>query len=377
MLFSMEEMLSPISPPSATGLTPSSAMGRSGSCSSRTLEDSHLLPSLVYLDRVQWPHLLGAILGRLLIRSPREMSTMEIKNVVKSFACSARLAEEAGFAGIQVHAAHGYLLSQFLSPLANHRIDEYGGNAKNRWRLLLETIAAVRASTSPSFVVGVKVSSRDVRSSSEDEMINLLEELCSGTYGLDFIEISGGSMEDAVFVHNVDVDPKGGGEEGFFLNFAKRLRQVRASKTSANRGSAFAEPAIIVTGGFRSRTGMNSALRSGAADLIGLARPLVMQPSFSEELLLGRVQHATSTHLSVGLADSLLVPTLNSLWYQQQMQRLSGERDADPNLGVVWTLTGRFGRSYIWDPAWRSLQSTSMMVSLALIMACMGILNVA
>ena len=122
---------------------------------------------------------------------------------------------------------------------------------------------------------------------------------------------------------------------------------------------------------------MNSALRSGAADLIGLARPLVMQPSFSEELLLRRVQHATSTHLSVGLADSLLVPTLNSLWYQQQMQRLSEGRNADPNLGVVWTLTGRFGRSYIWDPAWRSLPSTLMMVSLALIMACMGILNVA
>ena len=268
---------------------------------------------------------------------------MEIKNVVKSFACSARLAEEAGFAGIQVHAAHGYLLSQFLSPLANHRRDEYGGNAKNRRRLLLETIAAVRASTSQSFVVGVKVSSRDVRSSSEDEMINLLEELCSGTYGLDFIEISGGSYEDAAMMQNVEVDPRGGGEEGFFLNFAKRLRQVRASKTSANRGSALAEPAIMVTGGFRSRTGMNSALRSGAADLIGLARPLVMQPSFSEELLLRRVQHATSTHLSVGLADSLLVPTLNSLWYQQQMQRLSEGRDADPNLGVVWTLTGMFG----------------------------------
>ena len=116
------------------------------------LRQQALAPSAVALD-------LG-IFSKMFAK-PRAMSEDEIQNVITRFATSARLAEKAGFTGVQIHAAHGYLLSQFLSPLSNRRTDHWGGSLQNRARLLIEVIKAVRASVSPSFCVGVKLNSAD------------------------------------------------------------------------------------------------------------------------------------------------------------------------------------------------------------------------
>ncbi|MGY2959677.1 2,4-dienoyl-CoA reductase-like NADH-dependent reductase (Old Yellow Enzyme family) [Pseudomonas sp. TE36184] len=150
------------------------------------LRQQALAPSAVALD-------LG-IFSKMFAK-PRAMSEDEIQNVITRFATSARLAEKAGFTGVQIHAAHGYLLSQFLSPLSNRRTDHWGGSLPNRARLLMEVIKAVRASVSPSFCVGVKLNSADFQRGGFDAddaraVIELLNAL-----PIDLLELSGGSYE--------------------------------------------------------------------------------------------------------------------------------------------------------------------------------------
>ncbi|MHA0035967.1 oxidoreductase [Deinococcus sp. PESE-38] len=127
--------------------------------------------------------------------TPRALTVPEIHDLTARFARSARLAQRAGFGGVQLHAAHGYLMSQFLSPRHNVREDEYGGSLENRMRFLLETFDAVRAAVGPHFPVSVKLNSSDfVRGGfSEDDSLAVVAAL--GARGCDLIEISGGTYE--------------------------------------------------------------------------------------------------------------------------------------------------------------------------------------
>lgn len=126
---------------------------------------------------------------------PKAMTEDDIQDVIKRFATSARLAEQAGFTGVQIHGAHGYLLSQFLSPLSNHRTDRWGGSLENRARLLLEVIRAVRANVSPSFCVSVKLNSADFQRGGFDETDARAVVEMLNTLPIDLLELSGGSYE--------------------------------------------------------------------------------------------------------------------------------------------------------------------------------------
>ena len=124
----------------------------------------------------------------------RAMRADEVSEVVERFAATAALAQSAGFDGVQIHAAHGYLLAQFLSPLSNQRTDRYGGSAENRRRLLIEIVRAVRATVRAGFVVGIKLNSADFQRGgfSEDESMAVVAELLA-LDAVDFLEVSGGS----------------------------------------------------------------------------------------------------------------------------------------------------------------------------------------
>lgn len=138
---------------------------------------------------------IAKAMSALIFGSPREMTKEDIDRVVGKFAAGAKLAHDAGFAGIEVHAAHGYLLAQFMSAKTNLRTDEYGGSPKNRSRIVVEIIQAIRKVVPKTFCVGIKFNSVDHQSQTElAKCIEQLEDIVDA--GVDFLEISGGTYED-------------------------------------------------------------------------------------------------------------------------------------------------------------------------------------
>lgn len=195
--------------------------------------------------------------------TPRAMTETEIHDVIRRFARAAAIAEKAGFAGVQIHAAHGYLLSQFLSPLTNRRTDEWGGPLENRARILLETISAVRAVVSPGFSVSVKLNSADFQRGGFDardakQVVDLLNDL-----DVDLVELSGGSYE-APAMQGSARDGSTLAREAYFLGFARDIA------TSARMP-------LMVTGGIR-RLGVVQQVLDSKVAMAGMGTALAITP---------------------------------------------------------------------------------------------------
>lgn len=217
---------------------------------------------------------------------PVALTEAEIEDLVERFAIAAGAAKEAGFTGVQIHAAHGYLISQFLSPRANVRTDDWGGCLENRARFLMTAVHAVRAAVGPDFPVSVKLNSADFQKGGfafEDslQVARWLEKA-----GIDLLEISGGSYEQPRMMdmdgmeaaEEQNVAPSTAAREAYFVDFAKAMKaEIRSMP-------------LMVTGGFRTRAAMDHALSTGAADLIGLGRPLCGEPDACRHLLDGAAE---------------------------------------------------------------------------------------
>lgn len=192
---------------------------------------------------------------RLAVR-PRALDDLEIEALMERFALAASVVQRAGFAGVQLHAAGGYLLSQFLSPLTNRRTDWWGGSLNNRMRFLLGTLRAVRAATTAGLSVSVKLDCADLI---ENEVMRVVEALDG--HGVDFLELSAGTSEtSATFLH---AGPRTGtrAHDTPFLGYVERVRaRIRTP--------------LMLTGELRTATAMNEAVAAGVIDLVGLARPL-------------------------------------------------------------------------------------------------------
>lgn len=191
----------------------------------------------------------------------RGIDEREIRQLPAEFARTAQLAKKAGFGGVQVHAAHGFLLSQFLSPLFNKRSDDYGGSVANRMRLALETIEAIRRGVGPDFPIAVKLNSSDQLEGgfSEDDALEVVAALDASS--VDVIDISGGT-----YFPGAKSASDSAGRGPYFIEFAKRARTVTTTP-------------LMLTGGFKTRAQAEDAVASGAVDLVGLARALVLEPS--------------------------------------------------------------------------------------------------
>ncbi|KAI1614248.1 hypothetical protein EDD37DRAFT_128270 [Exophiala viscosa] len=209
---------------------------------------------------------------------PRPMTIPEIKQMVKYWGESAYLCYKAGFDGVQVHCAHGYLLAQFLSLSTNKRTDEYGGDLNNRSRIVFEIIEEIhRRVPDPSFIICVKLNSvefQDKGTTPEDarDMCLKFEEA-----GVDFVDLSGGTFEARAFEHKKESTIK---REAYFIEFAEMIRPL-LKKTK-----------IYVTGGFRTASGMVKAVSEGSLDGIGIGRPLAAEPYLCKDLLEGKITGA-------------------------------------------------------------------------------------
>src|SRR5699024_3742714 len=192
------------------------------------------------------------------VPAPRGLTGEEIREIVARFATAAAVAEAAGFDGVQIHGAHGYLVSQFLSPLSNRRTDEWGGAVEDRARFLLEIVRAVRAAVRPDFGVGIKLNSADFQRGGFTEDGSRAVVAMIAAEQLDAIEISGGSYESPAMMGRPSVSASTRAREAYFLDYAETVRELAAGIP------------LAVTGGFRTRAGMAGAVESGACDIVGL-----------------------------------------------------------------------------------------------------------
>ncbi len=234
---------------------------------------------------------------------PRALLGHEIENVIERFAHTASVAKQTGFTGVQIHAAHGYLLSEFLSPLVNQRDDEWGGNLENRARLLMRVIGEVRAQVGSGFSISVKLNSSDFQKGGFSPEDSLQVARWLNDAGVDLLEISGGSYEQPAMM---DIDGMEApyeetkrdstlAREAYFLTYAEEIRKV-------------ATMPVMVTGGFRSRAGMDAALSSGACDVCGIARPLCVDPDVPQKLINGDIDAAPMWEKTLRIGPGILGP---------------------------------------------------------------------
>ena len=208
-----------------------------------------------------------------LFAQPQAMSEAEIQETIARFADTAQAAERAGFTGVEIHAAHGYLISQFLSPLTNQRDDAWGGTLPKRARILLDVVRAVRARVRPDFCVAVKLNSADFQRGgfSQDDAKQVI--LWLNDLAVDLVELSGGSYESPA-MQGRTADGRTLAREAYFLEFAQELAGV-------------ARMPVMTTGGIRRRAVAEQVLNSGVA-VVGIATALAMVPDLPAQWLAGQ-----------------------------------------------------------------------------------------
>ncbi len=271
-----------------------------------------LAPSAVALE-------MGALSRQFAL--PKAMTEDDIASVIARFIRSTERAECAGFSGVEIHAAHGYLLSQFLSPLSNRRDDRWGGSLHNRARLLLEIVQGVRATVSPTFAVAVKLNSVDFQRggfSPEDAraVVAMLAPL-----GVDLVELSGGSYE-APAMTGTARDQRSLAREAYFLEFARGIASV-------------ATMPLMVTGGIRRRAVAEQVLDSGVA-MVGIATALAIAPDLPQGWQQGR--DPVPTLRTIDWRSKPLAASAYMAAVKYQLARLSARRPTAPGVSPVWAL---------------------------------------
>ncbi len=274
---------------------------------------------------------------------PVALEPAEIQSIIGRFAEAAAISREAGFTGVQIHGAHGYLISSFLSPRTNVRDDDWGGSLAGRARFLLEVVRAVRQRVGADFPLSVKLNSADFQRGGfafEDSqaVAGWLD-----AEGVDLIEISGGTYEQPAMMRLAGLEavseqlvrPSTRARESYFQKFAPEMRaHVRRAK-------------LMVTGGFRTAAGMADAIAHDGIDMIGLGRPLCVDPAAPAGLLSGEAlsleRWEDRLRLGPGLfSASSPVPMLRVAnafavqgWYYEQLRHLGETGLARPSQGVL------------------------------------------
>ncbi len=261
--------------------------------------------------------------------TPRELTTAQVLELIERFGRAASVVKQAGFTGVQIHGAHGYLVSQFLSPLHNLRTDDWGGTPEKRRRFVLAVYRAMRHAVGPAFPVGIKLNSADFQRGgfSEEESLDTIRALADA--GIDLIEISGGTYEapamTGVKTRDQPVKHSTRQRESYFLAFAEKARKI-------------VKTPLVVTGGFRTAAGMAQAVRSGAVDMVGLARALAMEPDLPNKLLLGKDAAYQVKPITTGIKAIDKMGILEINWYTGQLKRIGNGQPPKPSESGLWVI---------------------------------------
>lgn len=254
--------------------------------------------------------------------APRELTHAEILLLIARFARTAGIAQRAGFSGVQIHGAHGYLVSQFLSPHHNRRTDRWGGTPEARRRFVLEVLAAIRKETGEAFPVGIKLNSADFQRGgfTQEESLDTVRALVEA--GIDLIEISGGTYEAPAMTGIAQaaqpIRESTRQREAYFLDFAEKVRRI-------------ATVPLMLTGGFRTPGAMAAAVTGGAVDLVGLGRALALDPALPRLLLEAKAPRHEVHPIKTGIAAVDRVGQLEITWYERQIRHIAQGRQPRPD----------------------------------------------
>ena len=276
--------------------------------------DAKLVAQINHGGRQCDPEVVGArplgpspVREKLTRVKPREMTEAEIEETIGAFGEGARKVKEAGFDGVQIHGAHGYLVNQFLSGYTNRRTDGWGGSLENRMRFVVEVYEAMREAVGPDFPVLIKINSEDFTKGGVtlDECIAVCKKL--DELGMDAFEISGGILERGLIYVKGDVPmdlvmKNRNLIERTLMRFMENsMREVArfedayfVPQASAIKGAVKAP--IITVGGMRKRAIMEEAIRSGKTDFVSLSRPFIRQPNLVNKLQEGADDPITCTN---------------------------------------------------------------------------------
>ena len=289
-------------------------ISHSGRQTNRFTNAKPLAPSEVQLKKI-------GLFGK-----PVAMTEEDIQHVIKGFAKAAKLTKEAGFTGLQIHAAHGYLLSQFLSSRTNLRTDQWGGSIENRSRLLRTIIREVRKVVGPDFPISVKLNSSDFQRGgfTEEESLEVVKMLDKEK--IDLLEISGGTYEKVVFfLMNEDgneIKESTKKREAYFIDFARKVRSI--SKLP-----------VLITGGFRSYEFCNEVLQNGELDLIGMGRPFITNREDIPGFLKGEIPNLENKVLRTGIRQ--FEDAAEGGFYARQIIRFSKGQKFKLNMSPLWS----------------------------------------
>lgn len=281
----------------------------------KSLGETAVSPSGVELNLGKFSSLFAPV---------RRLETGEIEAIITRFADTAEMAQEAGFDGVQIHGAHGYLVSQFLSPLTNKRDDEWGGSLENRARFLLRIVEAVRQRVKLSFGVGLKLNSADFqRGGFAFEDARQVVQWLNG-YGLDFVELSGGSYESPAMQGNPQ-EGSTGEREAYFVTFARDIAKV-------------ADMPIMVTGGITRLPVAESALAKDehgfGVQLLGIARAMAADPALPQHWREG--VNTEITLPEAGFANPALKGLATMALTKQQLEKMAqGKAPGDGGSAVL------------------------------------------
>ncbi|GAA5880378.1 hypothetical protein JCM1840_006196 [Sporobolomyces johnsonii] len=277
-------------------------------------------PTLVTPTPVSSSDVQAAPMGGLEFGKPRPLEVEEIDWIVAAFVNAAKKLYEAGADGVQLHSAHGYLLSQFLSSRVNRRTDDYGGSLENRARILLRIVDGFKKELPKDFILSIKINSADF----SDGGLTLEEsrQVCIwlDEAGLDLIELSGGTYESLSFGHKKESTVK---REAYFVEFAEVIKpHIKTAR-------------ICVTGGFRSKKAMEDALQQGSTDLIGLARPLTAEPYLIKDIIEGKSEGAKENHADGSFTTITSIVQMGAIAKGEPIPDLSDKEVVEKIIGAT------------------------------------------
>jgi 2,4-dienoyl-CoA reductase-like NADH-dependent reductase (Old Yellow Enzyme family) len=272
-----------------------------------------------------------------MFKKPTPLSEDAIWEIIKRFGNTAKIMQNAGFTGCQIHGAHGYLVSQFLSPLSNRRKDKWGGTLENRMRFVIEIYREIRTQVGKEYPIGIKINSADFQRGgfSEEESLEVIRILSKE--GIDLLEISGGTYEKPAMVgHKQKKSTQE--REAYFLDYVERARKITTKP-------------LMLTGGFRTVTVMEKALANGNLDIVGLARPFCLYPELAQDIFSKKIESFETPIPTSGIKMIDKMGGIELPWYELQIHRLGkGKRPKKQMIGLLafwFNMKSMFLKSFI------------------------------
>ena len=252
----------------------------------------------------------------MLFAKPRAMTILEIEDVIQRFVTTAVICKKAGFTGVQIHSAHGYLLSQFLSPITNLRTDEYGGSIENRSRVLFEIIKRTRIAVGANFPISVKLNSADFQRGgfNEEDALYVIERLQE--LKIDLLEISGGTYENIVFLTKRNERESTRKREAYFMEFAEKIRSVT-------------DIPLMVTGGFRTIDFCEKVIENNELEVIGFARPFLVDETFPSSFV--NREHEKIEDANFNFKIKKMADMAEAGFYDYQIHQIAKDKPLKPN----------------------------------------------